>query len=55
LRKLDELTSLLGTQAKAVAWVSRDQRMLELPFALPSNETTWRLSAGERSSAWPAA
>jgi predicted metalloprotease with PDZ domain len=57
LKKLEELTLLLGNEKKAVATISRDQKVFALPLTLPSDVHTWRLSFtsqahSTRTSAW---
>jgi predicted metalloprotease with PDZ domain len=59
LKKLEELTLLLGNDKKAKATISRDQKVFELPLSIPSDVHTWRLSAApaqgttsSRTSAW---
>ncbi len=54
LRKLDELLLYLGEATSFIAVVARDQRLLELPFVLPHDERTWRLSLRDaaRAQAW---
>jgi hypothetical protein len=59
LKKLEELTLLLGNDKKAKATLSRDQKVFELPLNIPSDVHTWRLSAApaqgttsSRTSAW---
>ena len=54
LRKLDELPMYLGEATVFTALVARDQRLLELPFVLPHNDPTWRLSLRDaaRAAAW---
>ena len=34
----------LGEATAFTALIARDQRLLELPFVLPHDEPTWRLS-----------
>ncbi len=43
LGKLDDLLLYAGTHKKVSALVSRDKRLLQLPLALPSGVSTWRL------------
>jgi S1-C subfamily serine protease len=57
LKKLEDLTLLLGREKKAVATITRDQKVFELPLTLPSDVHTWRLSQTAASqntlaSAW---
>ncbi len=59
LKKLEDLTMLLGTDKKAVATISRDQKILTLDLNIPSDVHTWRLSHthtqnihSQRTSAW---
>jgi predicted metalloprotease with PDZ domain len=57
LKKLEDLALLLGNEKKAVATISRDQKVFALPLTLPSDVHTWRLSYASnahsaRSSAW---
>ena len=57
LKKLEDLTLLLGNEKKALATISRDQKVFELPLTLPTDVNTWRLSQvphlpSARSSAW---
>jgi hypothetical protein len=54
---LEDLTLLLGHEKKAVATITRDQKVFELPLTLPSDVDTWRLSQTAASqntltSAW---
>ncbi len=56
LSKLDDLELLLGAQKRFAALVSRDKRLLRLPFVLPAKAWTWRLSCTKRGEdQWPAA
>ena len=59
LKKLDDLSLLLGTDKKAKASVTRDQRVLVLDLNMPTDVHTWRLSYTNsdqahqtRTSAW---
>ena len=59
LKKLEDLSLLLGADKKAKATISRDQKVFELDLSLPSDVHTWRLSAApaqgaaaSRTSAW---
>jgi predicted metalloprotease with PDZ domain len=59
LKKLEDLNLLLGTDKKAKATISRDQKVFELDLSMPSDVHTWRLSAApaqgataSRTSAW---
>ena len=59
LKKLEDLSLLLGTDKKAKATISRDQKVFELDLSMPSDVHTWRLSAApaqgaavSRTSAW---
>jgi len=59
LKKLEELPLLLGNDKKAIATISRDQKVFELPLSIPSDVHTWRLSAAptqgtptSRTSQW---
>ena len=59
LKKLEDLSLLLGSDKKAKATISRDQKVLELNLNIPSDVHTWRLSAAatqgsaaSRTSAW---
>jgi predicted metalloprotease with PDZ domain len=57
LKKLEDLTLLLGNEKKAVATITRDQKVFALPLTLPTDVHTWRLSHtsnahSARSSAW---
>ena len=59
LKKLEDLNLLLGSDKKAKATISRDQKVLELNLNIPSDVHTWRLSAAatqgsaaSRTSAW---
>ena len=51
LRKLDELPMYLGEATTFTALVARDQRLLELPFVLPHDDRTWRLSLRDAARA----
>jgi predicted homoserine dehydrogenase-like protein len=59
LKKLEDLTMLLGTDKKAVATISRDQKILTLDLNIPNDVHTWRLSHthtqnihSQRTSGW---
>jgi hypothetical protein len=59
LKKLDELTLLLGIEKKAKATITRDQKVFVLDLNIPSDVHTWRLSYTNsdqahkaRTSAW---
>jgi predicted metalloprotease with PDZ domain len=59
LKKLEDLSLLLGADKKAKATISRDQKVFELDLSMPSDVHTWRLSAApaqgaaaSRTSAW---
>ena len=54
MRRLDDLLLYAAGQPQVQALVSRDQRLLSLPLALPAQVQTWRLSVGDaaRVSAW---
>jgi predicted metalloprotease with PDZ domain len=59
LKKLDELTLLLGNEIKAKATITRDQKVFVLDLNIPSDVHTWRLSYTNsdqahkaRTSAW---
>ena len=57
LKKLEDLTLLLGNEKKAVATITRDQKVFALGLTLPSDVHTWRLSQtamshNARTSAW---
>jgi predicted metalloprotease with PDZ domain len=57
LKKLEDLTLLLGNEKKAVATITRDQKVFALPLTLPTDVHTWRLNHtsnahSARSSAW---
>ena len=59
LKKLEDLNLLLGSDKKAKATISRDQKVFELNLNIPSDVHTWRLSAAatqgsaaSRTSAW---
>jgi predicted metalloprotease with PDZ domain len=43
LNKLDDVLLYAGTATKVSACVARDQRLLELPLAMPRGATSWRL------------
>ncbi len=51
LRKLDELPMYLGEAIAFTALVARDRRLLELPFELPADDRTWRLSLRDAAQA----
>jgi predicted metalloprotease with PDZ domain len=44
LKKLDELALLLGSDIKAKATITRDQKVFVLDLSIPSDVHTWRLS-----------
>jgi S1-C subfamily serine protease len=44
LKKLEDLTLLLGNEKKALATITRDQKVFTLPLTLPTDVLTWRLS-----------
>ena len=51
------LTLLLGNEKKAVATITRDQKVFALALTLPNDVHTWRLSQtttshNARTSAW---
>jgi predicted metalloprotease with PDZ domain len=59
LKKLEELSLLVGADKKVKATISRDQKVFELDLSIPSDVHTWRLSAAptqgttsSRTSAW---
>ncbi|EGI76654.1 M61 family metallopeptidase [Hylemonella gracilis] len=54
LRKLDDLPLYAGEQLQLTALISRDQRILRLPLALPKTSTTWRLAieGSDRVKRW---
>jgi hypothetical protein len=59
LKKLDELTLLLGNEKKTKATITRDQKVFVLDLNIPSDVHTWRLSYTNsdlahkaRTSAW---
>jgi predicted metalloprotease with PDZ domain len=59
LKKLDDLTLLLGSDKKAKATITRDQKVLVLDLNIPTDVHTWRLSYTNsdqahkaRTSAW---
>ena len=59
LKKLEDLTLLLGSDKKASATITRDQKVFELSLNIPSDVHTWRLSYSQsnnthqdRTSAW---
>jgi hypothetical protein len=59
LKKLDDLSLLLGNDKKAKATITRDQKVFELDLSIPSDVHTWRLSYTNsdhahqaRTSAW---
>jgi hypothetical protein len=59
LKKLDDLSMLLGNDKKAKATITRDQKVFELDLSIPSDVHTWRLSYTNsdhahlaRTSAW---
>jgi len=45
IAKLDDLALYLGDAKRCTALVARDRRLLKLPLAMPSGNTTWRLLA----------
>jgi predicted metalloprotease with PDZ domain len=54
LHKLEDLPLYMGAAKKAIAWVSRDKQVVQLPWVMPATETTVRLVAqdSKRLSAW---
>ena len=51
LKKLDQLTLLLGKAKQCTAWVSRDGQLLQLPLRMPAKPVMqWRL--GIDTPAW---
>jgi predicted metalloprotease with PDZ domain len=59
LKKLDDLTLLLGSDKKAKATITRDPKVLVLDLNIPTDVHTWRLSYTNsdlahkaRTSAW---
>ena len=44
LKKLEDLTLLLGSEKKAKVTLTRDQKVFELDLSIPSDVRTWRLS-----------
>ena len=57
LKKLEDLTLLLGNEKKAIATITRDQKVFALTLTMPSDVHTWRLSQtstshNARTSAW---
>ena len=44
LKKLEELSLLLGAEKKAKATLTRDHKVFELDLSIPSDVRTWRLS-----------
>jgi S1-C subfamily serine protease len=51
LKKLDQLTLLLGKAKQCSAWVSRDGQLLQLPLRMPAKPVMqWRL--GIDTPAW---
>ena len=44
LKKLEDLTLILGADKKAKVTLSRDQKVLELALSIPTDVHTWRLS-----------
>jgi predicted metalloprotease with PDZ domain len=44
LKKLEDLTLILGADKKAKVTLSRDQKVLELDLSIPTDVHTWRLS-----------
>jgi predicted metalloprotease with PDZ domain len=54
IRKLDDITALLGKPKTFTALVARDQRMLQLPVKLGAPVSVWKLKAeSDRASRWP--
>jgi S1-C subfamily serine protease len=59
LKKLEDLSLILGNEKKAKATVTRDQKVFLLDLSIPSDVHTWRLSYTNsdlahkaRTSAW---
>jgi predicted metalloprotease with PDZ domain len=57
LKKLEDLSLLLGNEKKALATITRDQKVFVLPLSIPTDVNTWRLSytpnaQSSRTSAW---
>jgi len=56
IRKLDDITALLGKPKTFTALVARDQRLLQLPVKLGAPVSVWKLKAeSDRASRWPLA
>lgn len=54
IRKLDDITALLGKPKMFTALVARDQRLLQLPVKLGAPVSVWKLKAeSDRASRWP--
>ena len=54
IRKLDDITALLGKPKAFTALVARDQRLLQLPVKLGAPVSVWTLKAEpDRHSRWP--
>ena len=54
IRKLDDITALLGKPKTFTALVARDQRLLQLPVKLGAPVSVWKLKAeSDRTSRWP--
>jgi len=56
LNKLDELSALLGKERRFIALISRDKRLLRLPFTAPAQASHWQLSVPKdrKANQWPA-
>lgn len=55
IRKLDDITALLGKPKMFTALVARDQRLLQLPVKLGSPVSVWKLKGeSDQASRWPA-
>ncbi len=56
LNKLDELSALLGKERRFIALISRDKRLLRLPFTAPAQASHWQLSVPKdrKADQWPA-
>jgi predicted metalloprotease with PDZ domain len=59
LKKIEDLTLLLGSEKKAKATIARDQKVFDLDLTIPSDVHTWRLSQAQsdtlhntRTSQW---
>jgi S1-C subfamily serine protease len=59
LKKLEDLTLILGNEKKAKATITRDQKVFVLDLSVPTDVHTWRLSYTNsdlahkaRTSAW---